>query len=118
MFTSLHLKYFLATVFFIFLVPVQVMAATMSVSPNTGVYNTGSTFTVKVVVNTQGKSVNAAEGTVKFNPQELSVVSVDRSSSIFNLWVTEPTFSNSAGTINFSGECQLAMLEQRELFLM
>ncbi len=66
-------------------------------------YTTGASFTVAVVVNTEGESVNAAEGTISFNPRELSVVSVNRSSSIFSLWVTEPTFSNSAGTISFSG---------------
>lgn len=80
-----------------------VEAATLGLSPNTGVYSTGSTFTVRVVVNTDGKSVNAAEGTLLFNPRELTVVSVNRNSSIFNLWVTEPTFSNTAGTITFSG---------------
>ncbi len=83
--------------------PLSSMAATMSLSPSTGVYSAGATFTVRVLVNTAGKPVNAAEGTLKFNPQELSVVSVDRSGSIFNLWVAEPTFSNSAGTISFSG---------------
>ncbi len=75
----------------------------MSISPATGVYSSGATFISRVVVNTNSQSINAAEGTVKFNPQELTVVSVDRSNSIFNLWVTEPTFSNSAGTITFSG---------------
>ena len=79
------------------------LAATLSVSPGTGVYQSGTTFTAKVVVNTQGDPINAADGSLKFNPQELSVVSVNRSSSIFNLWVTEPAFSNSAGTISFSG---------------
>jgi hypothetical protein len=83
--------------------PLVTLAATLSISPSTGVYTAGATFTVRVVVNTSGKPVNAAEGTLKFNPQELSVVSVDRSGSIFNLWVAEPSFSNSAGTINFSG---------------
>ena len=78
-------------------------AASLSLSPGTGVYQSNKTFTVRVVVNTQGKPVNAAEGTLSFNPRELSVVSVNRSSSIFNLWVTEPTFSNSAGTVSFSG---------------
>jgi hypothetical protein len=58
---------------------------------------------VNVRVNTQGKAINAAEGTLKFNPNELSVVNVNRSNSIFNLWVAEPAFSNSAGTISFSG---------------
>lgn len=78
-------------------------AATLSVSPNTGVYTTGSTFTVRVVVNTDGKPINAADATLSYNPSELQVVSVSRGSSIFNLWTTEPTFSNGAGTINFSG---------------
>lgn len=78
-------------------------AATLSASPSTGVYTTGSNFTVSVLVNTESKSINAAEGVLTYNPKELSVVSVNRNSSIFNLWVTEPTFSNSAGTINFSG---------------
>ncbi|NCN11820.1 hypothetical protein GW937_00685 [Candidatus Kaiserbacteria bacterium] len=80
-----------------------VEAASLVLSPSTGVYTTNSTFTVRVAVNTDGKPVNAAEGTLTFNPRELSVVSVNRTGSIFNLWVTEPTFSNSAGTINFSG---------------
>ncbi len=83
--------------------PVQSFAATLSVSPSTGVYTSGKTFTVKLVVNSEGKPINAAEGTLKFNPQEMTVVSIDKSASIFNLWVTEPTFSNSAGTITFSG---------------
>lgn len=99
-------KFFYTTILTLVLitfVPAALHAATMSVSPNTGVYTAGATFTVRVSVNTTGKSVNAAEGTVKFNPSELSVVSVDRSSSIFNLWVTEPTFSNTAGTVTFSG---------------
>jgi hypothetical protein len=78
-------------------------AATLSLSPATGVYQSGSTFTARVVLNSAGESINAAEGTLKFNPQELSVVSVNRSGSIFNLWVAEPSFSNSAGTISFSG---------------
>lgn len=78
-------------------------ASTLSLTPATGVYSTGSTFTVRVVVNTKGAPINAADGTLSFNPKELQVVSVSRSSSIFNLWTTEPTFSNAAGTITFSG---------------
>jgi Bacterial Ig-like domain/Cohesin domain len=79
------------------------LASTLSVTPATGVYSTGSTFTARVVVNTKGAPINAADGTLSFNPKELQVVSVSRSSSIFNLWTTEPTFSNAAGTITFSG---------------
>ena len=77
-------------------------AATLSVSPGTGVYTAGQTFTARVVVNTSGENINAAEGTLSFKPGELSVVQVSKG-SIFNLWTAEPSFSNSAGTISFSG---------------
>jgi hypothetical protein len=78
-------------------------AASLSLSPSTGVYTANEIFSVRVVVNTGGKPINAADGTLSFNPRELSVVSVNRSGSIFNLWVSEPAFSNGAGTIDFSG---------------
>lgn len=78
-------------------------AATLGVSPSTGVYTSGSTFTVRVTINTSGSSINAAEGALSFNTNELSVVNVSRATSIFNLWTTEPTFSNSQGTISFGG---------------
>jgi hypothetical protein len=77
-------------------------AATLSVSPGTGVYTAGQTFTARVVVNTSGANINAAEGVISFKPGELSVVGISKG-SIFNLWTAEPSFSNSAGTISFSG---------------
>lgn len=85
------------------LLPLYSYSATLSVAPATGVYKTGATFSVSVLVNTAGTPVNAADGTLSYNPKELSVVSVTRASSIFNLWTTEPTFSNAAGTVSFSG---------------
>lgn len=92
---------------FVFLIagilPAAAEAATLKLTPATGVYSAGSNFTVSVMVDSDGKSINAAEGTISFNPKEVSVVSASRASSIFNLWVTEPSFSNSAGTISFSG---------------
>ncbi len=78
-------------------------AATLRVSPDTGVYTVGGTFTANVIINTQNKAVNAADGQLSYNPKELSVVSVSRASSIFNLWTQEPSFSNTLGTISFGG---------------
>ena len=86
-----------------FLWTVSASAATLDVNPGTGVYSVGAPFTVTVRVNTAGASVNAADGQLTFNPKELQVVSVSRSSSVFNLWTQEPTFSNTAGTISFGG---------------
>lgn len=80
-----------------------VYAATLRVSPPTGVYSAGGTFSVSVLIDTSQKSVNAAEGVLSFNPRELLVVSASRGASIFNLWTLEPSYSNSAGTISFGG---------------
>lgn len=69
----------------VFLVPYTSEAASLQIFPSTGVYSLNSTFVARVLVGTDGKAINAAEGELKFNPQELSVVSVNRSSSVFNL---------------------------------
>jgi len=86
----------------VLLLPASALAATLSLSPSTGVYTAGDTFTTRVLVNTQGQPINAADGTITFNTNELSVVRVSKG-SIFNLWTADPTYSNSAGTITFSG---------------
>lgn len=90
-------------VFLLTLLPQIVSAATLAITPQTGVYTTGQTFSVNVLVNTAGVPVNAADGTITYNPKELSVVAVSRTTSIFNLWTAEPSFSNGAGSVTFSG---------------
>jgi hypothetical protein len=78
-------------------------AADLSVSPSTGSYSVGQTFTVTLRAIPNGDNINAVESTLSFNPAVLSVVSVGKTGSAFSLWTTEPTFSNSAGTIQFGG---------------
>lgn len=78
-------------------------AADVVISPSTGSYTPGQTFTVSVRVAPGGQSVNAVEATLKYDPAVLSVVNVSKTGSVFSLWTTEPTFSNSAGTISFGG---------------
>jgi len=102
-YVNLKLSRLLLGALILFFFPFISKASTLSIYPATGVYQTGSTFNVQIGVDTQGKKVNAADGTLKFNPQELQVVSANRASSIFSLWTSEPTFSNSAGTVVFSG---------------
>lgn len=77
--------------------------ASLFLSPPSATYNVGATFSVKVKINTGGETINAAEGTLDFNPQEISVKSISKSDSIFTLWTSEPTFSNSEGNIVFGG---------------
>ena len=83
--------------------PAGAQTATLYLLPSTGNYTVGTTFSVTVKVSSGGIPINAAEGSLIFNTEELNVVSLSKSGSIFSLWTTEPTFSNSAGTIEFGG---------------
>lgn len=71
--------------------------------PSSGTYTVGSTFLIQVKVNSGGVAINAADGTIIFDPDKLEVTRLSKEGSIFSLWVQEPTFSNSLGTINFAG---------------
>ncbi|MDO8564815.1 MAG: cohesin domain-containing protein [bacterium] len=77
--------------------------ATLFVSPSAGTYKVGERFSVLVNVNTGGEAINAASGQLNFDNSRLEVVSLGYSSSIFNLWTTQPSYSNAGGTVQFSG---------------
>lgn len=83
--------------------PLAANAATLYITPSTGAYNTGEIFSMLINVNTAGKSINAASGQLNFDNSRLEVKSLGYSTSIFTLWTTEPTFSNAAGSVTFSG---------------
>ncbi len=78
-------------------------AAEIAISPTTGSYAVGQSFTVTIQANPAGKSVNAVEAKLSFDNTKLSVTGVSKTGSVFSLWTTEPTFSNTAGTIDFGG---------------
>jgi hypothetical protein len=78
-------------------------AATIYFSPSTFTRATGQTFAVTVRVNTDAQSINAAQGSVVFDPAKIEVVSVSKAGSIFNLWTQDPVFSNADGTLDFEG---------------
>jgi len=84
-------------------IPLCGFTASLYLSPSTGTYNIGDTFSVILNVDTEGKSINAAEGNLSFPKDKLRVLNISRGSSIFNLWTQEPSFSNSDGTITFGG---------------
>jgi len=56
-----------------------------------------------VLVSSADQALNAISGTVTFPTDLLQVVSVSKSNSILSLWIADPTFSNTDGTISFSG---------------
>ncbi|MBI2046243.1 MAG: hypothetical protein HYT28_02390 [Parcubacteria group bacterium] len=80
-----------------------VNAATIYFSPSSGNFSVGNILTMSVLVNTQSKAINNSNAIINFPAGLLEVVSISKSGSIFSLWVEEPSFSNSAGTISFDG---------------
>ena len=94
---------FFSSILLFFGVCASARAATLYFSPSSGSYKVGQQFSVNVYVGSADQAMNAAEGTVSFSKDELSVVSLLKNGSIVNLWAQEPSFSNSAGSVDFSG---------------
>lgn len=99
------LKKFNITFLLIFCVvfPKTGVAATLSLSSNTTSVDVGNFFTVNVKANTQGSYINNGEALIQFPTDLLEVISVSKTSSIFSIWVEEPSFSNTTGRVSFNG---------------
>lgn len=92
---------------FVFFSVQAASAAGLSLSPASGEYQVGKTFSVNVFVTSPDQAMNAAGGVISFSADKIEVTSLSKSGSIFSLWVQEPSFSNpptgGQGTINFEG---------------
>jgi hypothetical protein len=69
-------------------------AATMYLSPASGTYAVGKTFTVNVVVSTPDQAANAYSGTVTYPKDKLEMTAIGKGGSIVSLWVQEPSFTS------------------------
>lgn len=98
---SVSLVAFLTLLFF--LLPISAFAATLAVTPASGNYSVGTTFTASIAVQSDGTPLNAVSGILSFPADELEVVALTKGGSIITLWIQEPSFSNTAGTIQFEG---------------
>lgn len=77
-------------------------AATLSLVSSKNTLKVGETATVRVVMNTQSVFINNGEAVITV-PAGLSVESINRQSSVFNLWVEEPAYSVNDKTVSFNG---------------
>ncbi|MBM2818064.1 MAG: hypothetical protein HW401_654, partial [Parcubacteria group bacterium] len=93
----------LLSTFYFLLSVSSAQAANLYFSPSSGSYSVGSILSTSVFVSSPDQAMNAADGIVSFPKDKLEVVSVSKAGSVFSLWVQEPSFSNSAGTVNFEG---------------
>lgn len=88
---------------FLYVQPVTVFAADLSLSPASSAVTVGDKFSIKVMLDPGSDSVNAAEGTMGFDKDLLSVDSITKDGSVFSLWTADPSFDNAGGTLEFSG---------------
>ncbi len=95
--------YILLLIIIVFFAARRAEAAILYFSPSSGNFTIGNIFTVSVLVNTDSKTINNSDAVINFPSDLLEVVSITKSASIFSLWVEEPSFSNSAGTISYNG---------------
>ncbi|MBP9836646.1 MAG: hypothetical protein KBC78_02310 [Candidatus Pacebacteria bacterium] len=100
---SISIKEIVFSIFLFLLLPIIAFGATLGLSPASGSYQQGSVLTVNVYADSNGTAFNALSGVVSYPKDLLEVVSVSKGQSIISLWVQEPSFSNTAGTVNFEG---------------
>ncbi len=78
-------------------------AAVLHMRPSQTEVTVGNIVNIQVTVDTLGKVINNAESIIQFPTDLLEVISIDKTSSIFSLWVENPSFSNGAGQATFNG---------------
>ena len=83
--------------------PIFAQSASLYLSPQSGTFSIGSTFNISAQLNTGGNDVNALEVNLKFDPKMIQVVSPTVGKSFVSIWITQPKFSNTGGTIDFQG---------------
>jgi len=81
----------------------SVEATNLSLSPSTGTFSIGSTFDVKIFLDTEGKDVNALDLKLNFPSDILQVVSPSAGQSIVGVWTSTPRFDNQSGEVILQG---------------
>ncbi len=84
----------------LFALPYGADAAELFLTPPSGVFETGETVTIDVMLDPGEHSVNAAEGEVVI-PDGMEVRAIHTEGSVFTLWTEEPSLSN--GRVFFAG---------------
>lgn len=95
--TALLLLYFLTPIF-----AGAEGTANLSLSPASGTYGVGKTFTVQIMVDSPD-AFNAVSAKLTYDKTLLSVQGISKNNSAFVMWPDEPVYSNPDGTIAFGG---------------
>jgi hypothetical protein len=77
--------------------------ASLYLLPESDTHAVDDVFDVQVLANSGGTPINAAEADLRFNTSVLQVQKISIDGTILNSWPTPAAFSNTDGTVDFSG---------------
>ncbi len=97
---SMHTTFLLSSFFFLSFAPVY--AAVVQVETPFDSLHVGDVFTVQVLVDTEGQTLNAFETILEYPDDVLEFVSSNSSNSVVTLWVKNPTVHED-GTVELGG---------------
>lgn len=100
------MKLFLPKLIFaaaLWLIPASAFGAAVSFEPASLVANQAKPFAATVVLNTEGQSINAIDGTVLIAPELGNDITVSDSGSVVTYWVERPEWNPGTRTVTFSG---------------
>lgn len=75
--------------------------ASLYLSPESASYARGDTFEVRLLADTDGALISAAEAELSYDAGAFAIEGISTEGSILNVWLTKPDFDGS--TIRFSG---------------
>ena len=88
---------------FLIVPPAEAANTSLYLSPSSGSFLVGSTFSVSVFVNTEGNEINVVWAELRFPPEILQVTSPTAGTSFIAEWLTPPNYSNQRGIVSFRG---------------
>ncbi len=77
--------------------------ATMSLLFHGHAVRIGQEFPVYLMIDSGESYINAAQAKISFSSSVLELVKIDKTSSVFNFWPSEPTLSDNGATVGFIG---------------
>lgn len=97
-------KYILILVLMLVL-PSSVFAAVLSVQSSSDTISVGDTLVFKIVLNTEGKTINAIDGEISVGAKnaDFTLADVNTTASAFTLWPKTPSSSADGKTVSFIG---------------
>ncbi len=88
---------------FLWVMPWSVFGASINFEPNSVSVPQQGSYTVTIIMDTEGESLNAVDGTVLLADQLGNDFTITDSASVVTYWVERPTWDPNTRSIKFSG---------------